>query len=199
MDRQIKEKIMCEIRKRLSVPFEWMVSELEALLDTAGGDECKGTFNIGFNPKYGDGYSACIIHGPLRAAPEGIAIPPPYHAIVDQFNGAKFFAIDLFGVLDDESNHRRCLSLLSANAYWIHGYNHLPKGAFHFGGRFYSQGENVGYFYDLSQWVFSAKKSGEIVGTWPSIDAMLRDESQASQKIESEVRERLSRIRSKRK
>jgi hypothetical protein len=189
------DEIIAELRSRLTGRLGWLSSELECLFKEQGGGVNGKSLHIGLNKKYGSGYSACVIHGPLNDAARTAELPSEYRDILGHFNGAKLFAISLFGILDDESNNRRCLSLADANQFWIHEYRRLPKGTFHFGSRRFSYEENIGYFYGTSQQVFSARKTGETVNTWPSIEGMLHDEWEVSKRLETERRDRLSHIR----
>jgi hypothetical protein len=70
----------------------------------------------------------------------------------------------------------------------------LPPKSFLFGGRTFSWQENLGYFYDSSMKVFSARKSGEVVGSWASVEEMLQAEWEESVRIERETRERLAKV-----
>jgi hypothetical protein len=187
-----EEEIILEMQSRFDGQLRWVARELESLFKSQGGAVNCQTLRIGFNSRYGSGYSACVIDGPIGDPSGRMKIPPNYQAILQRFNGAKLFAINLFGLLDDQSNQRRCLSLEHANQFWINGYKRLPSRSFHFGGRTFSWFENIGYFYNESGQVYSANKSGKILNLWPSIEQMLQDEWKISREIETEMRERLS-------
>jgi hypothetical protein len=174
------EKMFLEMQSRFDGQLRWIVPELESLFRSQGGAISGQTLRIGLNSRYGSGYSACVIHGPIRDLDGQTKIPPNYRAILQRFNGAKLFAISLFGLLDDRSNQRRCLSLEHANKFWIAGYERLPSRSFHFGSRTFSYFEN----------------SGKILNLWASIEEMLRDEWKISKEIEAETKERLFQPRS---
>jgi hypothetical protein len=194
MEETVRMAILSSLRERLNGPYSWMLSELEPLLEVHGGEDYQGSLRIGFNPKYGAGgdyYAACIIHGPVVQRIDHLGIPKPYVDLLRRFNGAKLYAIDLFGILEDESNRRRCMSLDHANRHWTREYRCLPERAFYFGGRYFSHEESIGYFYDASLRVFSARKSGQVLTWWASVEDMLRDEWDASKRMEILTRDRL--------
>ena len=191
MAANVNESIPFLLHERLAGTFAWLADELVTLFESQGGFVDRNTLNIGLDRRFGEGYAACIIHAPIVQSGTPDPIPPAYWQVLKKFNGAKLFAIDLFGLLEDESNQRRCLSLTSANRFWINEYRRLPKGSFHFGSRTYSWSENIGYFYDSSFRVFSARKSGEVIRVWPSVEAMLREEFSIARQLETEMRSRL--------
>lgn len=192
MGQSTKASIMSVLKERFSGSLTWMVPELEALFDAQGGEEDGGTLRIGLNPEYGERYAACTIYAPLVQSVDRLPIPKPYVDLLGRFNGAHLYSIDLFGILEDESNRRRCMAIDLANRYWISEFQRLPKGVFYFGGRTFSYEENLGYFYNESLQVISARKSGEIVKSWPSVDDMIRDEWEVSKRVEIETQNRLS-------
>lgn len=173
MDAEALTEIAALLKTRLQGEFDWLFEQMIVLLAARGGENDQGTLRIGFNPRYGSGYAACIFHAPIVTLPGGIHIPNSYKRILKRFNGAKLHATDLFGFPEDESNQRRCVSLTHANTYWIRGYKRLPKDWFYFGSRFFDDAVNVGYFADATGTVFAAKKSGEVVDQWPSVEQML--------------------------
>ena len=165
-----KDNLIIELRKRLKGPLDWLVPELEELFKFQGGVVGGEILRIGLNQKYQSGYAACVLHGPMRGTGDRASIPSAYFEVLQSFNGAKLFATNLFGMLEEESNQRRCLSLEAANTLWINGYSRLPANSFHFGVRTFSWTENIGYFYDESHRVYSARQSGEILKRWPSFE-----------------------------
>jgi len=191
MGAEVNKAIPFLLHERLDGAFAWLANELEALFMGQGGTVSGDTLKIGFDRRFGDGYAACIIHAPIVQSVTADPIPPAYWQVLKKFNGAKVFAINLFGMLEDESNRRQCLSLTSANRFWINGYRKLPKSSFHFASRWYSWSENIGYFYDSSLRVFSARKSGEVIGVWPTVEAMLREECGIAKRLETEMRTKL--------
>ena len=191
MGAEVNKTIPFLLHERLTGAFAWLANELEALFIGQGGTVSGNTLKIGFDRRFGDGYAACIIHAPIVQSVTADPIPPAYWQVLKKFNGAKVFAINLFGMLEDESNRRQCMSLTSANRFWINGYRKLPKSSFHFGSRWYSWSEILGYFYDDSLGVFSARKSGEVIRVWPSVEAMLREEFSIARQLETEKRSKL--------
>lgn len=188
-----RDSLASMLDERFDGPYEWLAKELERLFDVQGGLNHQGTLNIGLNPKYGPCYSACVVHGPLVGPVDDLPIFEPYVQVLRRFNGASLHAITLYGIPEEQSNQRRCLSLISANRFWINAFRKLPPASFHFGSRTYSWDENLGYFYDTSLRVFSARKCGEIVGSWPTIEIMLRNEWDIARELEIEMRNRLNR------
>lgn len=192
----MKQEIESLIERQLTGSYGWIADDLKELLNRQGGvSYSTGTARIGLDPRYGSGYSYCILYGPVRGSYDERPIPEFYFRLLRRFNGAKFYSIDLFGVLEDTSNHRKCLSLVAANQFWINEYCRLPKNCFHFGSRKYTSAENIGYFADPSGEIFSVRKSGEILSRWNSVEEMLRDEWEESKRIETESQERLKEVR----
>jgi hypothetical protein len=62
--------------------------------------------------------------------------------------------------------------LATANERWKREFQ-AADGLFHFGGGPFSDDENVGYFLASTGTVHSLLKSGEEVGTWPSVSEFL--------------------------
>jgi len=176
---------------RLNDRFEFLREELQCVFNAHGGAIDQGTLRIGLNSKYGIGYSFCIIFQPILMEVFGPHVPAQYLSILRCFNGAKLYSIDLFGLPEEESNQRRCLSLVTANQFWINGFRGIPKNSFHIGGRAYSWDETIGYFHDANGTLFSARKSGEILMTWSTLEEMLRGELEIAKRIEIEMKDRL--------
>jgi|ERR1041385_5829223 hypothetical protein len=144
---------MLELKDRFPAQLQWLCHQLERLSQTGGAMVERQTIKIGLDLSEGGNYAACIVHGPLLNSDQPM-VPTPYLKLLQRFNGAKFHAVDLYGILEDASNNRRCLSLQTANEFWINGFRRLPPKSFLFGGRTFSWQENLGYFYDSTMRVF---------------------------------------------
>jgi hypothetical protein len=192
MASEIDDHILASLELRLRDSFPWLFEILKELFTEYGGEDDQGSIKVDLNPQLGEAYASCIIHAPIRQSLDNIPIPEAYKCVLRNFNGAKLYALNLFGILEDESNHRTCLSLAAANQFWVHGYRRLPQYAFHFGSRMYTYSENLGYFLNGETEVFGALKSGGVIKRWPSIGEMLRDELAAAKEMETERMNRRS-------
>jgi hypothetical protein len=103
-------------------------------------------------------------------------------------NGCSAYGLSLFGLpaslpRDPRLLDRRegqPLDLAEANSSWTREY----EGAgdeFHFGGREWTDEENVGYFWSEKR-LCSRRSSGEVVGEWENLRAMLSDELSAAER-----------------
>jgi hypothetical protein len=188
MEKLVANAIESEFGARFQGSLACLAKDLNRAAKLHGGILDGPTLRICFEPKYGQQYSSCIVYGGcVQPLPE-LPIPAFYRSILSRFNGAKLYALDFFGLPEDQSNQRRCLSLEHANAFWIKEYNGLPPGSFHFGGRPFSDEENLGYFYNSRNQVFAARKSGVITNTWPSLEAMLHEEWELLKRTEIDRR-----------
>lgn len=112
----------------------------------------------------------------------GQPIPKPYQEFLLSVNGCSIHDIDLFGlppsmqgrtpVLD--RSRAQPLDLGSANLQWKGGYA-VDPGEFHFGGRAWTEDENIGYFWSAGH-LRALRQTGEVVGAWPDLAALLTDE-----------------------
>ena len=58
----------------------------------------------------------------------------------------------------------------------------VAPDAFHFGGRHWSEDENVGYFWEQDRLV-ALRKNGRVTGVWPGLSALLAEELAASEEL----------------
>lgn len=112
----------------------------------------------------------------------GKTIPEFYSRFLSLINGCFIFDISLYGlspsIFNDGLIDRKtsqALDLASANTSWINEFK-IEKSFFHFGSRAYNDHENIGYFVDGKNEIFSMLKSGEVISTWPNFEAFLKDE-----------------------
>ncbi len=100
-----------------------------------------------------------------------IKIPEMYVSFLQQMNGAIPFGMSLCGVplsmLGDppllDRTVVQCHDLATAAKDWITEYR-VAARLFHFGFRYFSETENVGYFIDQGKRIKCIKESGKVVG-----------------------------------
>jgi hypothetical protein len=80
-----------------------------------------------------------------------------------------------------------CHDLATAATQWIDEYR-VPAGFFHFGSRYFSYRENLGYFFEGDKRIVSVRGKKKVVGEWSSFSAFLSDELNTSEKLEEERR-----------
>jgi hypothetical protein len=124
-----------------------------------------------------------------------IQVPEVYAEFLRAVNGGFFFGMSLCGVplsmlgnpplLDRRT--LQCHDLATAATLWIDEYS-VPRGFFHFGGRKFSFRANVGYFIDGKNRIVSVRGRKKIVGEWSSFSEFLKDELEASENLEEELR-----------
>jgi hypothetical protein len=109
--------------------------------------------------------------------------------ILSQMNGCFIYKFSLFGLPESMYKNgtldRKTLNqfdLRTANQHWIREYR-LKSNYFHFGGRAYTDNENIGYFLDHDQIIYSIRTSGEILKTWTSLKEFLTDEIIEAEKM----------------
>jgi hypothetical protein len=117
----------------------------------------------------------------------GRQIPQEYRNFLLGMNGCWAYGLALFGLppslqrdppLMDRSRVQP-LDLDAANRYWAREFK-APDDEFHFGGRSWSDAENVGYFWSESG-LHSRRKSGEVVGQWGNLSTLLTEELAAAE------------------
>jgi hypothetical protein len=123
-----------------------------------------------------------------------IQVPEAYVDFLRAVNGAFCFGMSLCGVplsmlgsppLLDRTI-LQCHDLGTAATMWIHEYR-MPPTYFHFGGRDFSDRENVGYFFAGDHRIVSVRGKKKIVAEWTGFSDFLSDELQASEKLEEEL------------
>ncbi len=109
-------------------------------------------------------------------------IPEFYRNFLNQINGCFIYDISLYGLTPSifSSNQLnrsivQCHDLLSANNSWIREYN-VEKSFFYFGSSHYSDSENLGYFVDGNNELFSMLKDGTVISNWNNFESFLADE-----------------------
>lgn len=113
---------------------------------------------------------------------EKITIPQLYKDILTVMNGCFVYDFTLFGL--PESVYKKGLlnrtdvfqlDIGEANNFWNLEYDVEPT-LFHFGGRAYSDEENIGYFIDNKQSIISTLPSGQVLNSWSSFKQFITDE-----------------------
>ncbi|CAH2715932.1 hypothetical protein BACCIP111895_03116 [Neobacillus rhizosphaerae] len=122
----------------------------------------------------------------------GLVIPKFYKDFLSIINGCSFYGLDLFGIspsMQNESILNRTdpepLDLSTANIYWKINYKNTQE-FFQFGGRQYSDDENIGYFVEGKNKIHAIKKDGEILFSWDTFSDFLNDELKISESIMNE-------------
>lgn len=112
-----------------------------------------------------------------------IEIPSEYEKFLKELNGCFIFDFDLFGLTPSiyekgtlDRTKVQCFDIGSANLHWKREYKNIDFNLFHFGGRAFSDEENIGYFMDLLGNIKSVRKNGEILNEWNNFSTFLKDE-----------------------
>jgi len=123
-----------------------------------------------------------------------IQVPEVYAEVLRAVNGGFFFGMSLCGVplsrlgnppfLDRRT--LQCHDLALAATRWIDQYS-LPPGFFHFGYRHFSFRANVGYFFEGENRIVCVHDDNKVIGEWTSFSEFLKDELEASEKLEEEL------------
>lgn len=121
----------------------------------------------------------------------GRTIPAAYRDTLLTVNGCSFYGLELYGLPPSlqgpaprlDRSRPQPLDLATANPGWAHEYA-TDAGQFHFGGRSWTPEENVGYFWldARKPTLRSVRKSGEVVGEWGDLRALLADELDAAER-----------------
>jgi hypothetical protein len=153
-----------------------------------------GTLQIGPAPWSGSEAFSIILYPPaarawLTAFERRVGpIPGRYAAVLQALNGCFAFSLSLYGLPPSLQSEpplldRRVLQphdLEAANTRWARDYLGA-NGEFHFGGRSWSDVENVGYFVDPNDAFRSRLTGGEVVQQWGSLRALLAEELLAAE------------------
>jgi hypothetical protein len=126
----------------------------------------------------------------------GRPAPESYAAVLAALNGCFAFGLALYGLAPSlqirpprvERRTLEPLDLEAANQYWARDYRDA-ENEFHFGGRTWTDTENVGYFLAPDGRFRSRRKSGEVLREWGSLRDLLAEELPAA---ETRDRERLT-------
>lgn len=124
----------------------------------------------------------------------GIRVPEVYADFLRAVNGGFFFGMSLCGVplsmLGNppllERRILQCHDLATAATQWIYEYS-VPEDFFHFGGRHFSSRANVGYFFHGENRIVCVRGKKKVIGEWVSFSDFLKDELDASEKLEEEL------------
>jgi hypothetical protein len=119
----------------------------------------------------------------------GKVIPSSYQTALSVMNGCHIYGLSLFGlppskyattsVLD--RTRVQPLDLESANTHWMREYQ-VEETEFHFGSRSWTVDENIGYFWNKLG-CRALRKSGECVGTWRDLPALLASELPEAERL----------------
>jgi len=179
-------------------PLEPLVAVCERYLHYCSAIDLDGTLMIGHQPWKGPEVYAVRIFPPARkswfskySSMHGLKLPTDYKTILSAANGVHVLGLSLYGIplsmvttppLLDRSR-AQCLDIGSANAHWKAGFPG-QKERFHFGGRLYSDTQNLGYFSDRQGKILAVLKTGEVVGEWSDFRSFLTDELLATEGYE---------------
>ena len=118
----------------------------------------------------------------------GRPIPAGYRAFLAAVNGCAAHGLSLYGLPPSlqgatptlDRTRPQPLDLDAANLRWIREYA-VDGEPFYFGGRAWSAGENLGYFW-YSDGLRAVRKSGAVVREWPDFPSLLVDELSAAER-----------------
>ena len=117
-------------------------------------------------------------------------IPSIYKEFLQAINGAFILEMQLFGLTPSLYRHGlldrtilQCLDVGSANSEWKHEYENISESEFHFGGRGWTETENLGYFLNTDGRIFVKRKNGLILAQYENFSDFLRPEIEASEKL----------------
>lgn len=103
------------------------------------------------------------------------AIPDFYKRFLININGCFLYDISLFGLIHSLTrSFLQCHSLTTANNDWIKEFD-VDQSLFYFGGGYYSDEENTGYFYGQGK-IMSIRKNAKVVNEWSSFSDFLNKE-----------------------
>lgn len=125
----------------------------------------------------------------------GQPIPEAYAAILAALNGCFAFGLALYGLppsLQEPGSRLdhhvlQPLDLEAANRHWAREYRDAET-EFHFGGCSWTATENLGYFITAGGTFRTRRKSGEVLGEWPSIRGLLAEEIPSAEARDRERR-----------
>jgi hypothetical protein len=155
-----------------------------------------GTTEVAPMPWVGPEAYAFVLYPPAEPAwvtafaeRNGRRIPDAYTAVLGASNGCFAFGLALYGLPPSLQARLRVdrralepLDLDAANRYWAADYR--APDEFHFGGRTWSESENVGYFLAAHEVYRCRRKNGEVLREWPSLRELLAEELPAAESRE---------------
>jgi hypothetical protein len=150
------------------------------------------TLQLGHQPWVAPEAYAVLLFAPAKKAwvaaykeRSGHAIPAGYRDLLLAVNGCSVHDFTLYGLPPSlqgsaprlDRSRVQPMDLVAANRDWAREYVTEP-GQFHFGGRSWTDDENIGYFWSggRAAVIRAVRKSGEVVGEWPDLSALLGDE-----------------------
>ena len=115
-------------------------------------------------------------------------IPGAYKNFLLTINGCFIYDLSLYGLTPSiylegtlDRSQLQCHDLTTANTDWIFEYK-VDKNYFHFGSGFYTDSENIGYFFDDIK-IRSIRTNGEFVKQWADFTDFLSDEISTVERI----------------
>jgi hypothetical protein len=114
-------------------------------------------------------------------------LPEFYKNFLTLINGCFIYDISLCGLTPSvqgkgtlDRSKLQCHDLTTANNQWIKEYE-VDEKYFHFGGRHYSNSENLGYFFDGDR-IMAILPNGNIINEWTNYFDFLFDEIELAEK-----------------
>lgn len=115
-------------------------------------------------------------------------IPDFYKRFLTVLNGSFIHGISFYGLTPSiylrgklDRSILQCHDLTTANNEWIKEYK-VDKKFFHFGGRSYSNSENLGYFFDSDK-ILAIRKNGNVINEWTNYFEFLFDEIENAEQM----------------
>lgn len=193
---------MAALLDRFPGEFATLADAARRLLDRPGHLSADGVLRLGHRPWIAtENYAITLYPGLSEDMLERycerfkLVVPAMYAEFLATTSGAFCYGMSLAGVpltmmgnppLLDRSR-LQCHDLATAARLWSTEYRKVPENAFHFGGRFFSHRENVGYFM-VDGRILSKRKSGKVIGEWERFSDFFRDELPASEQLDGELR-----------
>jgi hypothetical protein len=190
--------VALQIEKRLThLPDEYRALKEHALkyLQYCSAIDLENTLLVGHMPWVGPLAYAINLFPPAKESwfekfrsSEHKNIPKVYRAFLRETNGCFVHGLSLFGLAPSMQGSPpvlareklQCHDLSLANQDWIGEYA-VEKDQFLFGGRAFSDNENIGYFF--GPLIRALRKNGEVLGEWSSFSSFLRDELPAAERL----------------
>lgn len=118
----------------------------------------------------------------------GKVIPNFYKEFLTNINGAFIYGISLYGLTPSifekgllNRTRLQCHDLATANNRWNINYK-VDQNLFYFGGRHYSDDENVGYFWK-NNIILCYRTNGKLLKQWNTFEEMLSEEIEIAEKM----------------
>lgn len=109
-------------------------------------------------------------------------IPDFYRDLLLSLNGCFIYDVNLFGCSKSifeqglvDRSILQPLDLSRANISWLHDYR-IDPSFFYFGSRRFSKNENLGYFVDGNNQIFTMLKNGTVIKTYDNFNLFLGEE-----------------------